>query len=262
MDNENTDIWASGPRHATPQPRRPHHPMITLLPQPSLHRVPRDLENLFGDASFRGETTTLADIGSSQGITPTGNNGLTMPYQHQPSTATHLPTNTGVNDDNLGSLYQSLSKDARIGLIVGIVVIISLTLLGCGMCFLDCRKRQRSRKARRESRDTELTMLEMEMRNGQADPQRRERNGLWDHLRPAGDKENGDDTDVASRNARDPMRQDSTIDSTRSEISVGSSRAHETGDKASVVSSVPSLAPSAGGRAVLPRSFLDDAVRS
>ncbi|KAK7183347.1 hypothetical protein PSPO01_10596 [Paraphaeosphaeria sporulosa] len=235
--------------------------MTTILASPLLQRsaLP-DLENLFGDATFEAQPTTQSNTASPQWSAPTGANDMPMTYVHQPSAADPQPTDITHDDENLSALYQGLPRDAKIGIIVGIVVIVSLSLLSCGMCFLNCRRRQRKRKARRESREAETVMLEMEMRNRHAEPQRRVRKGLWDHLKPAG----GDGAvnaiqmaeaearhDAMERNPRDG-RNDSIVETARSILPR---------DRVSIVSSVPSVISSTGARPALPRSFLDSGTR-
>ncbi|KAJ4303590.1 hypothetical protein N0V90_002489 [Kalmusia sp. IMI 367209] len=270
MDNVDPNTFLSIPQTALHQP---HETLFTvILSQPSLHTALPDLENLFGDATFGGQSTTQGNFESSPGSTPTGTDGLPLTRQRHPSTAAPQETGTESKDDNLGAAYQGLPKDAKIGIIVGIVVIVLLSLLGCGMCFLDCRRRHRRRKERRDNRDSELMMLEMEMRNGQTEQQRRTRKGLWDHLKPAnGDEDKlvanvttADASEVTTKPDAPNVRKDSTIGtigSTRNGSDAGWSPAYIPRDRASIVSSVPSLTSSASGRPALPRSFLDGGVR-
>ncbi|KAL1593892.1 ATP-dependent DNA helicase chl1, partial [Paraconiothyrium brasiliense] len=160
-----------------------------------------DLENLFGDATFQAQSTTQTNTRSSLRIMPTGTNNMPLTYIHQPTVADPRPTNTHSDDENLGSLYQGLPRDAKIGIIISIVVIVSLSLLGCGMCFLDCRRRQRKRKERRDTHEAELMMLEMEIINGHREQQKCARKGLWDHLKPASGNEAAISTEVTRADA-------------------------------------------------------------
>jgi hypothetical protein len=241
---------------------------MTTTPASSLRQrsaLP-DLENLFGDATPQAQSTTQTSTGSSQWSMPTDMNSIPMTHAHQPSTADPGPTNIP-DDGNLGTIFQGLPGNAKIGLIVGIVVIVALSVLGCGMCFLDCRRRQQKRKERRTSRQAESTMLEMEMRNGHTE-QRRVRRGLWDHLKPAsgdGGVNLAEAADTETRhaamrtNARG-WRNDSTVESSRSN-SVASRSPAVPRDRVSVVSSVPSVVSPVGVRPALPQSFLDDGAR-
>ncbi|KAL5441534.1 hypothetical protein PMIN07_005276 [Paraphaeosphaeria minitans] len=246
-----------------------HRPMTAILASPLLQRsaLP-DLENLFGDATFEAQPTTQSKTASSQWSVPTAANDMSMTYVHQPSAADPQPSGTTPDDENPSTLYQGLPINAKIGIIVGIVVIVSLSLLSCGMCFLNCKRRQRKRKARRESREAETVMLEMEMRNGQAGPQRCVRKGLWDHLKPAGGDEAVDATQMAEAEARhDAMernprdgRHDSIVESARSDSVASRSRVTPR-DRVSIVSSVPSIISSTGTRPALPSSFIDRGAR-
>lgn len=227
-----------------------------------------DLENLFGDATFQAQSTTQSNTESSQWSVPTRANDMSMTYVHQPSAADPQPTNTNLDNENLSTLYQGLPREAKIGIIVSIVVIVSLSLLSCGMCFLTCRRRQRKRKARLESREAETVMLEMEMRNGQTEPQRRVRGGLWDHLKPASGDGVIDAAQMAEAEARHAAieryprdgRDDSIIESSRKDSGASRSQVIPR-DRVSIVSSVPSVGSSTSARLALPQSFLDGGPR-
>lgn len=242
--------------------RLPQFMNTELAPKLSPRSALPDLENPFGDpfgdAGFQAQSTTQSSTGISRWSAPTGINSLSMTYVHQPSVADAQPTETNSNDEDLGSLFQGLPKDAKIGLIVGIVVIVSLSLVGCGMCFLDCKRRQHKRRERRQNREAELVMLEMEMRDGQTtDQQRRAKVGLWDHLKPASGERGVNVAGDTSAN----VRRDSTIESSRSD-SVASRPQAIPRDRVSIVSSVPSVISSVGQRPALPRSFLNGGVRA
>ena len=145
------------------------------------------------------------------------------------------------------------------------------------MCFLDFRRRHRNRKERKKNRQSELTMLETEMRNGQTVQQRRTRNGLWDHL-----KIRSASVDENAESLRDAQDTQSVVEIGRdleSQHEVGGARkdsaatqlpgGSETGlfsvyfqrDRSSIVSSDPSVSSAAGKPPVMPRSFVDGGVR-
>jgi hypothetical protein len=89
----------------------------------------------------------------------------------------------------------SLSQGAKIGIIIGVVVIGILSIVGCGLGFLSFRKHRKRRKQRKLDRDSELHTLETEIRSGQAGHKRNRESGLWDNLKiRAMDEEERDST--------------------------------------------------------------------
>lgn len=242
--------------------------MTTLLASPLLQRsaLP-DLENLFGDATIDAPQTVQATTKSSQWSVPTRANGMSKTHVEQTSVATPQPTNTDPDDESISAQYKSLPKDAKIGIIACIVVIVSLSLLSCGMCFLKFKRRKEKKRARRERREAEA-MMEMEMRNAQPKPQTRVQKGLWDHLKPK--REDGDfDTalmaeaearhDAMDRNQLD-RRNDSIVDSARSGSVVLYSQVAPR-DRTSIGFPAPSVISSTGAIPIVPQSILDGGTR-
>ncbi|PVI02206.1 hypothetical protein DM02DRAFT_653833 [Periconia macrospinosa] len=82
-----------------------------------------------------------------------------------------------------------LDRKTKIGIIASVVVVVVLLVMGCTIGVLDCRKGFRRRKQRTlQKRDSELVMLESQMRRDstvtQTQTQRRRlEHGLWDHLK-------------------------------------------------------------------------------
>ena len=235
--------------------RPPHQQARTILPRPYSQPAPRDLENLFGDAAPQEETTTRPASETLQLDIATETSGPSATHQHQSPLLTPSPTNTPSKDDDLGHMYQNLPRDAKIGIIVGIIALVFLTLLGCGLCFLDCRRRTRKRKERKESHDTQLVTLEMEMRNEQTAAKRPTRKGLWDHLKPVNGSKEAVHSNTPIDDTHNITRRDS-ISTTTNDTATKWPTSHLTRDRASTVSSVPSTISSAGVPA-LPRSFID-----
>lgn len=79
MDTENLGTSQVNPSFIT---RQPHHLVTTALSYASPQPVVRDLENLFGDASFKDDKISHTDIGSSQWSTLLGTNGMSMTRHH------------------------------------------------------------------------------------------------------------------------------------------------------------------------------------
>ena len=245
--------------HSVLQP--PHQQARTILPRPVSRPPRRDLENLFGDAVPPEETTTRFASESLQMNVATATNGLSETHPHQTPTSASSPATTSSKEDDLGHLYQNLPRDAKIGIIVGIVAIVFLSLLGCGMCFLDCRRRTRKRKEQRENVDTQSEMLEMQMRNEEMEKKPPVHKGLWDHLKPVSGSREAITSNTATENTQDITRHDS-ITTTRNDTAANWTTSHSSRDRASVVSSVPSsISSSAGGVPALPTNFIDGGAR-
>ena len=241
---------------------RPHRPMRTVLSRSSSRPARRDLENLFGDAPPQSDTMSGTESVSSQRSAATGTSSPTTTYQHQPQIPTSSPTSPSSGDDDLGHLYSSLPRDAKIGIIVGIVALVSLTLLGCGLCFLDCRRRERRRRERRRGRSAGVVTLETGMRDRQPPPKKPIHQGLWDHLKPTGGNGGNDTFGISMediQDARDAERvaRQTNFVSVRTDPVAGWSTSQSPRDRASVVSSVPSSKSSVGVKPSLLRDSLE-----
>ncbi|KAF2477720.1 uncharacterized protein BDR25DRAFT_364636 [Lindgomyces ingoldianus] len=89
-----------------------------------------------------------------------------------------VPLTTVEADKNSG-----ISHSARIGIVLGITVTAILTLLAIGMGILDCRRRLRQRREKRQSMDSELNMWQAELRSGMAGSRGNKAGGLWEGLK-------------------------------------------------------------------------------
>lgn len=270
MDNLEPPLSPSVPQSVLPHARETFSTII-ISPISPRTALP-DLENLFGDVSLGAQSTSQSNSGPSASSPSIDTNGTPVNQQQHASASDPQETSTRAKDESLGASYQGLPKEAKIGIIVGIVVVVLLAVLGCGMCFLDCRRRQKKRREKRDARDGDVLMLEMEMRNGHTGQQKLTQRGLWDHLKPANGKDESKTGLVPPADAAQAKmtfessntRKDSTIGSVgsaRHGSDAGLSQAHFSRDRGSVVSSVPSLTSSSGGMPALPGSFLGGGLR-
>lgn len=186
-----------------------------------------------------------------------------MPHIMSTSLYTAVPTSS-VSDSADRALelppaaQSNLSTGAKAGIFAGIAVVVLLAIMACVLGVLECRKQYKRRKARRQNRDSELAMLESEVRNVHAGQKRETNSGLWGHLKveTASDGKlracydgqqhvrNGSRTGIWERVGQ--LRYEEESDARR-ETSAG--RRSDTGwhipmDRTSVVSSVHSLTPS------------------
>lgn len=236
--------------------------MRTVLTRSSSRPARRDLENLFGDTPPQDETTSRRGSASSQWSTATVISGPSTTYKHQPQTQSTSPASTSSGDDDLGHLYQGLPRDAKIGIIVGIVALVTLTLLGCGLCFLDCRRRERRRKERRRIRGAGVVTLEMDMRDRKTQSKKRAHHGLWDHLKSTDGSGRKETSDVTQENVQDAQNAErvanqANLVSIRTEPGAGWSTSQFPRDRTSTVSSVPSSKSSVGVKPSLLRSSVE-----
>jgi hypothetical protein len=106
-----------------------------------------------------------------------------------------------------------LDKKTKIGISVSVAVVVVLVVMGFAIGILDCKKGYNRRKERRKNRRSELGMLELEIRSGQARQKRARESGLWDNLRSDGN-DNVSDFGSLSVRKEDSLEQNTMGSST------------------------------------------------
>jgi hypothetical protein len=97
------------------------------------------------------------------------------------SKSPHPEQSPGPQSDTSSS---GISKEIKIGIIVGIVIVVILTLIAVGYCLLDGRRRMRTWREKRSARaDADCNMLQAELENGRTARRDSNTGGLWDRLR-------------------------------------------------------------------------------
>ncbi|KAF2269113.1 hypothetical protein CC78DRAFT_612584 [Lojkania enalia] len=131
---------------------------------------------------FHHPSHTLAITSSTQFLSSSTNTTPAL------ETATTAPT----TQTSIQPMHGGISKGAKVGIALGIAVTAVLVLLALVIYGLDCRHRLKRRRAKRQNRNAELSILESELKNGRTAGREIKAAGLWDDLRfPASAKNGG-----------------------------------------------------------------------